>query len=1011
MNLHPPFVRCLVAFTVYLFSLSAFAQMPVYEPVRLAESEHFRYIYQESLASQMPALIRDCEDAYALLTPVFRWKPRSRVWVMFSDGMDLHNGWATSVPGPRMQVYASDSPTGSSIFEPGRYLRRTVFHEFTHVLTLDAQYGTDAVLAGIFGRVAPVAPDPLSLTLTFFTFPPTIFAPTWVLEGFATWSETEFVGPGRGRNAVADMVLRVAVADGRPLDPSQWDLNLPEWPYGQAAYLYGMKVMQYAQEQYGPEDPQRVLPGELSDSLAHSFACFVNSAALPATGETFALLSRKAGNAERKRQEQRITALRRQTFTNVERLTPAGLQVESPAFGPDGSIWFIGAPEAERSVVYRYGPDGRHLERMEEARVEAGRGSRLALHPSGGSVYYSRLVPSGRDRLWNKFYEYEAVDRHCREVPGMERCRYPAIDRRAERLAGVRVSGGMYVLRLLDGLSGPNPGVSDLFVAPPDHAIIDPAFMPDRSVLFVVAGTQGSELRRVDPDAREVKSVFAWPHMILAPAVHPDGKTVVFSSDRTGVYNLYRLRLDVPDAKPEPLTHVLGGLFSPTFSADGAVLAAVGFDSHGAFLTTFVTADLSPRSELPPVLEPTWVSLRDDAAGRRAWMDKPEPPMPESRRYNSAMHTSPDYWSPWIGASSDGAVAGVQFSCSDPAGYQSLAAVGGWDFGREEGQGLVGWRFSGFRPIVSLSASRIPMLYPDLLEDTVGNRHDYEETRQDFGAALEFELPRPDRDLSVSIGYRAGRLDSHVDDDTTYTGRILAGSPPFEGRTASLTASLAAGTITAFRRSHSAEDGWVAQLAGEWMSESLGSEIDAVAGRLDAAYYWSLPVPNHVLKVGTSAGFAGGDEMAQGRFGLGGMALMPSAGTGAGVDRSVGLRGYLDNTQVGDSVTRFGVAYRFPLMGYYRSRGPVSSVYTHQLFVELFGEAGCVWDAESLRSDGEGWLRSAGAELNCSFTLFHLLEMAPGLGVAYAADRYIDPDDPDASKAVFYLSFKGVVNF
>jgi hypothetical protein len=146
-------------------------------------------------------------------------------------------------------------------------------------------------------------------------------------------------------------------------------------------------------------------------------------------------------------------------------------------------------------------------------------------------------------------------------------------------------------------------------------------------------------------------------------------------------------------------------------------------------------------------------------------------------------------------------------------------------------------------------------------------------------------------------------------------------------------------------------------------------------------------------------------------FGLGGMAQMPLSGSGVGVDRSVGLRGYLANTQVGDKVTRFGAAYRVPLAGYYRSRGPVSSVYTHQWFAEVFGEAGRVWDAESGRKDGEGWLRSAGVEVNCSLTLFRFLDVAPGLGIAYAADRDMDSSDPEASKTVVYLSVKGVVNF
>jgi hypothetical protein len=172
-----------------------------------------------------------------------------------------------------------------------------------------------------------------------------------------------------------------------------------------------------------------------------------------------------------------------------------------------------------------------------------------------------------------------------------------------------------------------------------------------------------------------------------------------------------------------------------------------------------------------------------------------------------------------------------------------------------------------------------------------------------------------------------------------------------------------------------------------------------------------MPVANHVLKFEAVGGVADGDKTAQGMFSLGGMAMLSGAGAGTGVDRNVGLRGYLENTQVGYKVTRFGLAYRLPLIGFYRSTGPVSPVYAHQFFVEVFGEAGRVWDSQSGRADGKGWLTSGGAEINCSFTFFHLLNVAPGLGLAYATDREIDRSDPDATRLVVYITVKGVVNF
>jgi len=43
------------------------------------------------------------------------------------------------------------------------------------------------------------------------------------------------------------MIMRMPFADQHILSANQWDLALPEWPYGDAAYLYGMKTIEYAQ--------------------------------------------------------------------------------------------------------------------------------------------------------------------------------------------------------------------------------------------------------------------------------------------------------------------------------------------------------------------------------------------------------------------------------------------------------------------------------------------------------------------------------------------------------------------------------------------------------------------------------------------------------------------------------------------------------------------------------------------------------------------------------------------
>ncbi|MCL2100521.1 MAG: hypothetical protein FWH22_02270 [Fibromonadales bacterium] len=61
------------------------------------------------------------------------------------------------------------------------------------------------------------------------------------------------------------------------------------------------------------------------------------------------------------------------------------------------------------------------------------------------------------------------------------------------------------------------------------------------------------------------------------PSWSLDGKSLYFSSDETGIFNIYKL--DLETKKIERITNVLGGAFSPT--ADSTGLHYIGYDSDG----------------------------------------------------------------------------------------------------------------------------------------------------------------------------------------------------------------------------------------------------------------------------------------------------------------------------------------------------------------------------------------------------------------------------------------------
>lgn len=1009
-----------------LLALGLFAAMTSHanliatdQPLRVTESAHFVFIYQRSLEPQLPNLIKAFEDAYTLLAPVFKYRTRGKIHILYDDSWDEHNGFATIFPRPLIAIYAGDVSPGSSIYEPGNFIRSTVFHEMAHLLPMNTQYGAGNVLTRIFGRVLPLG-DPISTLLTIFSIPPNALAPEWYLEGLSIWGETEFAGPGRGRSSMADMIMRMPVVEDRLLSPAEWSMEHPEHPYGEAAYLYGMRAIQYAHDTYGvPRDTNA--PGALADSVAHSFLYFFDGRAERVTGESFRSLAAKAMEKEHARQSANVALLKTVPLTGFRALTPERLQATHPTFGPDGrTVFFTANGEAERDTLYRYDLADGSLEKVSRARVQEGI-SRLASSPDRRTLYYTRLNYTGRDRIWNELRRHDVASGSTRRVTAQGRYRYPAISPDGRALAAVRNEAGSRVLLEVPlSQAGRRSAERQLAVAPPFHQLVDPVYAPDgRHLVYIRAGRDGSQLRRVDLRDGRDDLLASLPGIAMSPAFHPSGEALVFSADPNGVYNLYTMKPE-PGATPRPITHVIGGAFMPDFSPDGLKLAFSTYDSHGYRLVVADAQDLAPIERPLPRLPDRWQTVPSNRDRIAAVEARPPPERIDSRSYNSLGAVRPDFWTPWLTASGDGAAGGLAASFSDPAGYQSLFLLGGYDSGFSAPVGSAVWSYSGMRPIFTLYGVYTADGYADLVRSTNDLYFDYSEHVGAGGLAMTLPFLGVDRQTYLSVGYQYA--DRAITDDARddLEGVALAGTngaPLYEGGEGAVWATLEFFNGTAFGRSLSIEDGRYLYAGIEQSASALGGELSRT--RLLGQWHEFVSMPwaeNHVLKLHAVGGAGFGDEIAQGFFGVGGFDSAQVSSTPA-MPRNIGLRGYEMNYQVGKNVAKAGAAYRFPLFRLYRGATATLPIYLKQAFGEVFYEGGMAWDAEPEGEPRNSWLNAAGTEINFSTTLLRLLDIAPGIGIVYAFDREDrsrfddDDDEEDDSKLQIYLSIKASISF
>ena len=196
-------------------------------------------------------------NALAFHQSLFNWQSDEKIAFLFNDWSDRGN--AAAIPIPRNLIISEMSPINKT-FEtapPIDQVFNVMNHEVAHLATLDAHGERQQFWRNVFGgKVNYSASHPETLLYGQLTAP-RVMAPTWLLEGLATFMDTWMAGGiGRGQGGYDEMVFRAMVRDDEPFytplglesKGSKVEINS-----GSSSYLYGTRFMTYLAYTYSPD--------------------------------------------------------------------------------------------------------------------------------------------------------------------------------------------------------------------------------------------------------------------------------------------------------------------------------------------------------------------------------------------------------------------------------------------------------------------------------------------------------------------------------------------------------------------------------------------------------------------------------------------------------------------------------------------------------------------------------------------------------------------------------------
>jgi hypothetical protein len=933
------------------------------------ETPHFKVHYHGGLEETAQRTASLAEAIRARLATRLGREPGETTHIRLEDVSDAANGNATAAPYDAIRLYVTAPEDLSSLGDYDDWMTTLVTHEQTHVFQIDTYSGIPALINGIIGKL--VVPNQNQ--------------PHWILEGLAVAMESEFTGGGRIRSSLYEMYLRADVLEKNlaPLDVMSHSVR--RWPQGDVWYLYGGHFIGWILDTFG-KDAFAAIAADYGNNI---LPWGINRSVARATGNTYPELYRGWTRSLEEKYGEQTAAARARGLREGVRLTHGGRIAANPRFAPA-----CGREGGREELVYHrddgHRPSGFYRlplispQRADEGDLEivarADGGPLSASFDAECGMVFDALGPSERrftfyDLFRQPYGTTSAMGgRGSRErwTKGL-RARNPDMSPDGRHVAFVTNHAGTTTLRLA-GVP-PEGGLGTVRALVPSargEQAFSPRFSPDGKRVAYSAWTSGGyrDIRVVDVDRGTFFELSHDRASDVTPSWSPDGKYVLFGSDRSGIPNVYAYEMST--GRLRQVTNVLTGAFMPEVSPDGRTLVYVGYTSEGFDLYSMPFDERTFLDALP------FVDTRP-----------PPPSAPPPQKWPVT-----DY---------------------NPLGTLLLSLVRPYSFTLNFATGTLGFAINATtrgEDIVGLHAIGLSgTLLPEIGEFTGSVSYYYSplpfslsmEIYRDLRAAQSIKMgdqtyPVRDDSVGATAGVDYVLPGQHDFQEIGFSYTASAHRPEYElGRLDDPFGEVAArpkdsffGTVRlSFRYSNayqplygvSNERGLTLSVATDFGSPATGSDstLAGLTGR--ATGYLPMPwLQHHALALGLSGGIGGGAYPA---FQTGGFAdQSPFDAVRSGLRQTAFvLRGFPYGAFAGRQYNLANLEYRFPIVWIERGVSTLPA-FIHGVSGVVFADAGGAYNHIDTNDLLAHYHLGVGGELRTTFAFGYFIETEFRFGVA-----------------------------
>jgi len=828
------------------------------------------------------------------------WTPTQTVEIVITDDSDSANGSATAFPYNTIRLYVTAPDDMSPLGDYDNWFLELVSHEFTHILHMDNITGIPAIANSVLGR----------------TFSPNQAQPRWLLEGFAVLHESRMTTGGRMRSSMYDMYLRADVIENRIKRIDEVSNSPRNWPQGNVWYLYGSRFLGWITDTYGYD----VLPALAAEASSQVIPYGVNRNIRRITGRTYLELYEGWQKYLRQHYAEQLRTVHERGLREGSQLTFRGEWVSSPRFipsvarssGKNAEVLFHASNSHGRSGFYRIGIDDPAKARNnDESLIVRSSGTCTASFVPDGSIIYSSTAPF---RGLYYFHDLHRIGPNRRAPSGLEpsierltfghRARYPDVSPDGRRVVYSVNHRGTSYLKIADlSADGVVSNSKTLVSSARYEQVYTPRFSPDgRSVAYSVWARGGyRDIRIVDVESGRYRQLMHDRAMDMQPSFSRDGRYLLYSSDRTGIANIYAYELAT--GVLHQVTNVRTGAYQPELSPDGKILVYVGYKSQGYDIYSMEFSSENFLVPLPVSVERMQGVLEPP---RTNW---------ERTRYNPLPSLRPRSFGYKYGPGTYGQAVTIEVSGSDVVGHHGVYM--GANFETEKLMPYATARYSYYR---------LPFTWNSSVFTSVGPRGGYylndEETiwlerRVGWTNGIVYSRPMGFQSQSYGISYSISRTGGSLPVGSGLDPYSNVSRDPIRGNIGVARVAWSYSNAEQYTASVGPERGFTLGAAVDFADVYTGSDYSIYSFSYQSTAYVPMPwLRHHTVALHLGGASASGNYPRRGLYYVGGFTdtRIEDLINNTVFQGGFVLRGYEPISFIGSQYHLANVEYRFPIV-------------------------------------------------------------------------------------------------